>query len=379
MEVSVAFARQEFCAGSVVTALVRGRGAFATVTAAARGQLQVDQRWVKVSTAGLFSSATGPAQTPGVLVFATARETVVPVSALAEKNGVVVQFDLPSDALPSFRGLCQTCTYNLAVTVTLPNSEQSSPRTLLFPFTVVSRGCSSSTPFATRFAAMSVFAASALPQDSVLVPPPQSRASPRCRGVDGDEDNDEDDEDEEDEDDVGERKGSEVYNISNKGHICSVSLARSSLQGRLEGGGVLALRFSFLPPDVQKGEEQGHEQQLQPCKAVRARLLQCEARLDGSRVQERPLALSTLPTTDCVAATLSLPLPSGCPCDFSSPVNRVTHRLEVDFFLDATGQPFCWSLPIEVFPPRSAGGGALAAAADINAALEAAVVTVERL
>ena len=377
MEVSVAFARQENSAGTAVTALLRSRAlsSLATVTAVAQGQLQADPRWVKVSTAGLFSPAPGPS---GALVFATSRESV-PVSALAEKNGVVVQFDLPGDALPSFRGLCQTCTYNLAVTITLPNSEQSqpNPRTLLFPFTVVSRG-SSSTPYATRLSAMSVFPASVLPQDNVLVPPPQSRAA---TGGDGGEERDYSDDDE-DNDGAGESKGSEVYNISNKGHICSVAIIRSSLEGRLEGGGVLALRFSFLPPApvAQKGEEQGQgqEQRRQSCKAVRARLLQCETRLDGSRVQERPLALATLPSTDCVAATLSLPLPSGCGCDFSSPLNCVTHRLEVDFYLDSTGQPFCWTLPIQVWPPREMRG-TLAAAADVNAALEASVVTVERV
>ena len=425
MEVSCAFAREAYSAGGLFTVILRGRGVplDCVVLVQGQGHLQADPRWVKVP-AGLFESSPAagaaaavagfpldvsvhtprppaPLQAAAPLVFVTPREALSP-SSLLEPDGVVVQFDLPSDVLPTFRGLCSSTSYNLAVTLQ-PAAPDAQPSTLFFPFTVLSRGSAGQSPFVARFSPLSVFATSSLPPDNVLVP---TQTGSGGGGGGGGDDDDDDDEfgDSGHEQPLGHahRAGAEpaAYKISNRGPICTLTLVRSDLRGRLLGGSVLAANldfsasafasaFAFASASAEQGKGQGQGQgqaAAERCTAVRARLLQCETRLDGSRVQERCLASAARVTTDCLSCSLQLTVPPASPCDGVTPLFRLTHSLEVSFSLtseapdstsggeeDEPEEPLTLTLPMSLDLPYPASNSAV----ECNRALDAGLVVVE--
>jgi len=386
-ELSVSFGREAYTAGGMVTFLVRGRSLPPdwVIFAQVHGHLQADLRWVKKVPSGLFAHTAAfplevhvPAPRPPVpfqatapLVFVTPRE-VLSHSALLERNGVVVQFDLPADALPTFKGLCTTSSYNLAITVQPPSSPSV---TRYFPFTVVSKG-SSAAPSLVKFSPLSVFPASSLPVDSVLVPTQDG-------AQDGHDNGDDDNE-------APPSSLQQQFRISSpRGqHVCVVSLIKSDLRGRIVGGGVLTVQLNF--------QQQQQEGAREICRVVRARLLQCETRLDGSRVQERALSAAARTTADCTTCSLALPVPQAVVCDGSSPLSRVSHVLEIRFLLvsdggeggergeagdggegggggDGEGESVMWTLPVVVDPPAPA----TSSVTEVNRALEPAIVVVE--
>lgn len=197
--------------------------------------------------------------------------------------------------------------------------------------------------FLGRTSSLSVFAASSLPKDNYFVPPvtmpsPEATPSTQDAAVAG-------------EDrirDQGEGGGvrDAVYNISDKALICSVSLVRTGPRpGFLSAGETLCLHLDF-------------EAAGQPCRAVRARLVQCERRPDASRVQDREICAATRCTQDAASVYLNLSLPIGIPCTFQCPLAEVKYRLDMDFFLGGAGsdallEPLQWTIPIDVFPPPS--------------------------
>ena len=93
----------------------------------------------------------------------------------------------------------------------------------------------------------------------------------------------------------------------------------------------------------------------QPCLAVRAKLIQCERRADGSRLQEKALDTMARGTGNAVSVYLLLHVPDVVECSFSCPYAQVSYRVEVDFFLGGGGgeggeQPLAWSMDIDVVP-----------------------------
>jgi hypothetical protein len=313
MDISCSFSRDLFQAGGVVTALVKGypprsrdgrRSALFSGTASAPvcitaqccGMAHVDSRWMKSgSQSTLFSqSSVFPLESavtiPKVVfannatcIFVTTREAIsvddfviacsdtpktTTNSSLLEESpvsedvrGVFLQFDLPHDVLPSFKGLAVNVTYCLVISVTLPGD--ATVRTSLFHFQVVGAGCANrlepgstlAAPYQTRVVSLSVIPRVALPSDACLI----SMENFITDNVDDQE-----------EAEIGINN---VYNIRDRGLICSMelhSLAPSVVT--LHPGGTLDVTLYF-----ENGE--------QPCNAVRGKIVQSERRLDGSRVQ----------------------------------------------------------------------------------------------
>lgn len=359
MELKCRFCREVYAAGGLVTAYlslleVCIEGADVTVTVQAQGHLHADSRWVKMSPATFLNNAAFPldqsVHSPKVppsmpataqCIFATPREVVSRSLLLREGSGAYVQFDLPLDVLPSFKGLCVTTNYNIAVTVQSP---ALGTKHLFFPFLVTGRG-SASIPYLIKFSSLSTFSAASLPADNVLVPS-MAKYSSAEGGDDGEDD-------EELRMSQVRNKNSDIYNIRDKQHICSLTLIRSGLHAHLQAGSNLTVRLCFDDAAQQQGAP---VQQL--CRNVRARLLQCERRIDKTRVQEKALSCATRSTRDASVCCLHLHLPETSPCSFKCPLSEVNYMIEMEFFLgsedDEDQPPFSWSLPVEVVPPAPA-------------------------
>lgn len=150
---SASFSREAYSAGGLVTVLLRGRGISndTVVIAQAHGHLCADTRWLRFSgrmsdvflnTAAypLDQRVQNPKPSPpfpqsAPCIFSTPRE-VVSTTFLEEEGGVYLQFDLPRDVLPTFKGLSISIAYNIAIMIQSPSKFD----TIYFPFTVAGHG-----------------------------------------------------------------------------------------------------------------------------------------------------------------------------------------------------------------------------------------------
>lgn len=186
-EICIRFSHSVFCAGGLVTALLQccDIDENSIVLVQAHGHLHADMKWVRLpsgfnSVSDIFSQQTLcrneqfvslPASpwfpnSGSCCIFVTPKEAV-PVSQLV-KNGVFLQYGLPINVLPSFKGLSCSIHYFISVTVQL----MESVKVLHFPVITVGNG---SRPLANgslvqniHFSNLSTFPANSMPTESFL-------------------------------------------------------------------------------------------------------------------------------------------------------------------------------------------------------------------
>lgn len=132
----------------------------ATIFVQVHGHIQVDYRWLKqnIPMSESFApsaynfdsthSVDDPNMPAGMssssaLIFTSSKVPVSPTNLV--QKGVFIEFEIPKDALPSFKGLCACINYYASVTV----QSTSGTNTVHFPIIVNAIG-SQSKPYATR-------------------------------------------------------------------------------------------------------------------------------------------------------------------------------------------------------------------------------------
>jgi len=374
MDVTCQFARDSFVAGSAAVCRLRVPGGVqvrreAVVLAQVVGVFTLDTKWAKASkTTALFVQNTlhlmdQPVTLPPVAgsnnthcVFVTPRE-VVPTSQLND-GGVFLLFDLPEDAIPSYKGLACTISYAVAVTVQTPGAPTKHAK---FSFSVVGRG-SAAVPYEVRYSALAQFGAGAVPIENALLVFDGDAAAADSDGQGPD------------------RPGTDLVPSDAGG---------SATKGAAGGGGGAALlgqlfnirdRDTFvcalsmasqgdhLRPGCDVCVTVSFDGAVRPCFAVRAYLQQYENRADGSRVQDKVVAEASRATLSAELIHLKMHLPDALPCSFTSPLICVCYQVVVEFFLDTRpagecdvgpsirideedhSEPFTWVVPVDVEP-----------------------------
>ena len=85
-------------------------------------------------------------------------------------------------------------------------------------------------------------------------------------------------------------------------------------------------------------------------------MIQCEKRLDGSRLQEKALDTVVRSTSNAISVYLLLHVPDIVECSFICPYAEISYKVEVEFFLqkvdgtDGESDPLAWSMGIDVLP-----------------------------
>merc|ERR1711871_864732 len=192
MECSCQFASQSNVAGSYVSALIKistrsSRTAFAYVS----GFIQVDSRWIKSnlvpSLSNIFVKRANkpmdgivkiPRNLPGgdetFCIFVTPR------TQLVGGDLSLLQFDLPHDAIPSFKGLLASITYFVTVVVKRDENsydksndnnedDQEQEKTYHFPFVVLGLG-SNAIPQYIRTSSLVAEPLSSFPAEHIFKP-----------------------------------------------------------------------------------------------------------------------------------------------------------------------------------------------------------------
>lgn len=302
---------------------------------------------------GVGSSSSSNNNLSPSCIFAT---PIVPIANAAStlSEGVLVQMDLPSDLLATFKGLYLTVNYFIQLAVFSPTTKIHTR--FIFPFTVSGTGSSSTKPYHIRFSSLSVIPFSSLPVDNVFNPLPD--ASQQA-----------------DEDAMGHCSPDDAlvchpvtFNIRDEELVCSVCLllpssaTASDPHIKLYAGNTYNIGLSF-------------HLAKQSCHSVKSRLVQCEKRIDGTRVQDKVLVNVTRNTRDAVSINLQLQVPTGIACDFSCPILNLSHVLEVEFFVEpmessrgesTSVDPQTWSIPVIILPQKRA----ISTFAELNACLE---------
>jgi hypothetical protein len=312
------------------------------------GTIHVEKRWVKSTLgdklmSGMFPSSVGD---PSQLSYVFLTDYVSPLeskkSPLKEEE-VFIQFDIPMDALPSFKGLSVLIQYNLEI-----NVDKMKP--ILFPFTVEGEGSSDIQPYHCRKGIITYFTSLDLSEEAQFSRPYQpdpslvfflvkdtasiydTDAVVRSRG-----------------DGMSQRStpiaalSSHSFNISNEGNlICTLHILRAGFGKFLLPGDDLNIRLDFL--------ESTH-----PCCGIRAKITQKELRRDNSRMQEKVVAVMAKGTDSAVLLNISLPIPVDAAATFDCPIAKVRYYLDVAFFLESapSAEPYVWSIPLTIAPRYS--------------------------
>mmetsp|Transcript_24540 Transcript_24540/g.24781 ORF Transcript_24540/g.24781 Transcript_24540/m.24781 type:complete len:448 (-) Transcript_24540:94-1437(-) len=403
MQISCSYGRSIYRAGGLVIVLVKSPNPDshnaisrdAVILTQAHGHINFDSRWI--STTGNVGNillqmtqytTEQKVQLPrhfgnngssaSLCTFITPRE-VIQLSHLHE-DGVYLQFELPYDTLPTFRGLGITISYFITISIQMPNGTNH----IHLPFKVCGRG-DMSAPQYIRYSALSTYPASSLPPESVLLPVIETEdASLACT------------------DDDNElnthlhpacglyKSGASpftknqspkcVYAIRDDTDalVCNLSLRdcsdseggitrRDLLTPRPGQALLVTLNFKHAWGAALAAETGGKSRRGSRCQAVQARLMQKELRLDGSRIQEKVMDSSTRSTSGAVAVLLRLQIPDNSPNSFVCPLVQVSYEIVLEFYLgdeDCSGGgsstksgtappaklPFSWVLPVDIYP-----------------------------
>jgi hypothetical protein len=273
----VYWSHKAFCAGNTVTALLQCSNVekSATISAQAYGHIFADARWIKAAPAReIFLSTTNSAvnhslvipsallkPADSVCIFTTSLEQLDFSAVLAE--GVVLQFEIPVEALPSFRGLSCSILYFVTVTFSTPGADGGMDvKQTHFPFIVYGRG-SAVSPQHLGYSGLVTYPLASVPCESLLSQPAveddfyenQRRISAYNSG------------------------DAPVYAIRDVEFVCTVCVGLAS--ATYCAGDMVTLCLDF-------------EKNVQQCYAVRAKLMQCEKRADGSRLQVSSFVLRCL-------------------------------------------------------------------------------------
>ena len=320
----------------------------------ATGTVHVEKRWVKSNLGDklmqdTFPSTTGAYGSNRSLVFMT--DYVSPLEIKKDINvqeEFFIQFDIPFDVLPSFKGLSVFIQYNLEI-------KMDGKETILFPFVVEGEGLSSMSPYQCRKGTITYFTNIDISEESQFSRPYQPDPSlvfslvkntasvydkdELICGRMGEE--------------VGENAGgprvpsttlsSHSYKISDdEGLICTLHILRAGFGKFILPGDDINIRVDFLDS-------------THPCRGIRAKVTQKELRRDNSRIQEKIVSVMAKGTDSAVLLNISLPIPVDAPPTFDCPIVKIRYYLDLSFFLesDVTSEPFVWSIPLTIAPRRS--------------------------
>ena len=164
MKIVCQFAKDSYAAGGTVVVLLRCSDSCSSVgkiEAQVHGHASIDKRW-NGSTASISRSFSQAFQYPveaniKIPKIATPRDSLsfcvyltpkvtIPTTCLNGEQ-YFLQFDVPFDSLPSYRGLCAQVFYALSISYT---DHYGETHQLNFPFVVKGTG-SNITPFSVRY------------------------------------------------------------------------------------------------------------------------------------------------------------------------------------------------------------------------------------
>lgn len=414
MDISCSFGRIIHRAGGLVVVHLKGSAKNrcskdAVILAQAHGYIHVDSKWmrgnadlekliIQTTQSAVFQKVQIPKSFPlfsnsTYCTFLTSKE-VIQVSHLCN-DGVFLQFELPHDAYPSFKGLSVTIQYLITISIQLPTGTKY----VHFPFRVSSRGfvmtTTSLTPQYIKFSAMSVYSPACLPPEARYLPTTTSE-SDEARNTCADSQLF----------DAASHTAAAtaVANINNiyaiRGlsdePLCTMRLLTPSNttmgdeymssnatataavgNGPLRPGQTLVISLQFHPT-------RGEGSRSYTCRMVRGVLLQHEQSAEGARIQDRQVDTSSRTCDHALLVNLRLSLPELFSADFKCPVVQVHYTIVLEFFLQAINQstamkntdvtdvePLTWSLEVPVLPLGSPAQNALAEAmACLEPALE---------
>jgi hypothetical protein len=360
MEVICQFGSEINVSGSAVSALVRCLPSSSSsmrweVHAQASGHVYTDERWSKLSPEALHSAFPRETALPLDEKVKIPRVSgmhdshcvyITPRRMLEEPDrGCLLQFDIPDDAIPSFRGLLGTTMYFITLTVRSISDHNENPgntnssvvdeengldeKTLHFPFVVSGLGSSLAKQYV-RYSDLVSYKLSSFPAEHCFLPIGASSSSAEGGG-----------------DRAYHRQNLTTSSNSSMGRSASGSMPELRSERELEQShtqasvnvytirdiGIVCLITS--PSRICPGEALSlyvdFSTAEQSCRGIRARLLMSEQRIDGSQVQDKVIASQQKMTSDAVGVTFRLELCNDLPCSFVSPLQRIVYRIDFEF------------------------------------------------
>ncbi len=308
----------------------------------ARGRLSVERRWMKSNgarhVADVFPGMD--ARTQECTIFST--NYIAPLKAEPGLDeSFFVQVDLPSDLLPSFKGLSLSIHYSLEIL--FKKSSGEGMERIEFPIVVEGEGfLNKMGVYECREGAISFFSVSHLSEEAMFSRPYQADPSllfslvKKTASVLHSQSVDVADKDTSS---SPEGLGSHSYNISNEaGLICTLHILRAGFGNYLLPGDDINVRADFLDS-------------THPCEGIRAKIVQMEIREDNSRIQEKVVSVMAKSTAHAALLNISLPIPADIVPTFDCPIAKLRYHLEFSFFLGGAsdeGESFNWNIPITI-------------------------------
>lgn len=255
------------------------------------GHLTVDNKWAKTSLRmdeiviegkeelpidRPYNLPVDPKENTSLCLLTSSKIPISPFHLL--QSGIIIEAMLPIHTLPSCRGKISSVSYYLSIVL----QTATWSRTLHFPITLHGPG-SSTIPMTRQYVGLAAYPLASMPRE-LFMEPFLGRPITSLQ------------------------LGQQSYKISDKGHICN-----AHIQGnRLLLGGTIRIDLDFT-------------QSEQSCRAVRATLLQVEARNDVEKtvIQEKIIGNSIKYTEDALKVIFSLPLPSEIGCTMVLPLSQV--------------------------------------------------------
>lgn len=312
----------------------------------AGGRMSVEKRWIKSSGSkqivDLFPGLVP--ESHECTLFAT--ESISPLETAApllDGDNFFVQVDLPSDLLPSFKGLSIAIRYGLEIS--FEKSGGGGMETISFPIVIEGEGFLSKTEaYHSRRGAISFFSVSNLNEEALFSRPYQADPSlqfslvKRTTSVF-------DLQSESDRDGRSSTEGldSHSYNISDEaGLICTLHILRAGFGNFLLPGDDINIRVDFL-------------NSVHPCEGIRAKIVQKELRKDNSRIQERVVSVMAKGTEHAALLNITLPIPVDVVPTFDCPIAKLRYYLDFSFFFGSSEkqESFNWTIPITIAPRSS--------------------------
>jgi hypothetical protein len=312
----------------------------------ASGHVLADPRWSRVAPEVVYNGFQRQTAQPleekiriprvhtpghGHCIYVTPRKDVV-LTPEKGSTSVLVQFDLPRDILPSFRGLLASTSYYLTIFVWTDKEDADEgavregeegaatdkhgdevdarvPHVTHFSFWATGGGSTQAKQFV-RFSDILAHATPSFPAEHCFLPLGASSSSSEGGNEDGSF---------EGENDGGDGPVS-TYTIRDEGVVALVSCPLVAYPGRCV--------YVFV--DLSKSE--------QKCVGIRTNLFLCEMRPDGSVVQNKVISSARSMTANALCIHLRLDVPGDVPCSFQSPLQGVSYRLEFQFLAQETGE-----------------------------------------
>ena len=309
----------------------------------ASGHIFIDQKWAKLTgnvsdiylekTPGLHhfcKNIKAPllAKPPSSsTVYASCllvtQQEPVPLEELASE-GFFVQFKLPTNMLPSYRGLTARVVYNVSVVII--RTDLSNPKIFSFPFAVCSKGCATK-PYELKFSHLGLYESAYLnDQDRILSI--QELSEPI--------------ESEDDETFLITTTNNISRNKIMYGEEC-IGLLRYSER-------IYVATFVNIYFDL--------DETTKFFDVLRIRFVQTEYREDGTRVEEKVMSTVVRHCRHALRLNAKMPLPPQYSTSFVAPTLQIKYHLDVEFHEEITdenpqSEPLSWNFPVEVLqnPP----------------------------